>query len=227
MPDWWTYSLSDFLLFSPRTYYRLLERHNQSVWPGQIVTIGLGLLILGLLRHPSPRQGRIICIVLGLLWALVAWVFLWTRYASINWAATYVVPAFLVEALLFLWLAASRAGWSFRIARTTAGISGATLFIVSLALYPALALLAGRPWGQAEIFGIAPDPTVVGTLGLVLLAEGRSAWVLLFVPIAWCLMSGATLWALGSPEAWLLLSIPALCLTALAPGKRLISRGAP
>jgi hypothetical protein len=216
MPDWWTYSLSDFLLFSPRTYYRLLQRHNESMWPGQLVTMGLGFLILALLRHPSPRQSRVICIALALLWALVAWAFLWNRYASINWAVTYVVPGFLVEVLLFLGLAARGVGPSFRMARSAAGIAGATLFILALVLYPALAPLAGRHWGQAEIFGITPDPTVIGTLGLLLLAEGRSTWMLLIVPIAWCLMSGATLWALGSPEAWLLLLLPPLSVMALA-----------
>ena len=35
MPEWWTYSLSDFLMFSPRTYYRLFELHNAAIWPAQ------------------------------------------------------------------------------------------------------------------------------------------------------------------------------------------------
>ena len=43
MSEWWTYSLSDFLLFSPRTYYRLFELYNVAIWPLQLV---------------SPRAGR-------------------------------------------------------------------------------------------------------------------------------------------------------------------------
>ena len=105
---------------------------------------------------------------------------------------------------------------SFRPGRDRVGIVGSALLILSLALYPALAPLAGRPWEQAEIFGIAPDPTAIGTLGLVLLADGRGTRRLLVVPIAWCLFSGATLWALGSPEAWILLLAPALALGTLA-----------
>jgi hypothetical protein len=31
--------------------------------------------------------------------------------------------------------------------------------------------LFGRPWLQAEIFGIAPDPTVVATLGVLMTAD--------------------------------------------------------
>ena len=33
MSEWWTYTLSDFLLFSPRTYYRLFELHHRALWP--------------------------------------------------------------------------------------------------------------------------------------------------------------------------------------------------
>ena len=33
MSEWWSYSPSDFLLFSARTYYRLFEIHNAALWP--------------------------------------------------------------------------------------------------------------------------------------------------------------------------------------------------
>lgn len=63
------------------------------------------------------------------------------------------------------------------------------------------------PLAQAEIFGIAPDPTALGTLGLLVLAEGapRTRRALLVAPLLWCLLSGATLLAMGSPEAWIML----------------------
>ena len=64
--------------------------------------------------------------------------------------------------------------------------------------------LAGRAWSQVEIFGIAPDPTVVATLGLVLRAPVGQRWTLLPIPLAWCAMSGATAWAMGSPDAWVM-----------------------
>src|SRR4029453_3480590 len=69
-------------------------------------------------------------------------------------------------------------------------------FIVS---HPAVicALPAATPadhvqWLQAEIFGIAPDPTVVATLG-VLVAADRTLWELLVVPLPWWVISGGPL----------------------------------
>ena len=41
MSEWWTYSLTSFLLFSARTYYRLFELYNADVWPLQIATLAV------------------------------------------------------------------------------------------------------------------------------------------------------------------------------------------
>lgn len=207
MPEWWTYSLSDFLLFSPRTYYRLIERHNLAVWPAQLAAYGAGAAIAVLLGDPTRRRGRAIAAVLAAVWAWVGWAFVAARYSTINWAAAYFAWLFAVEALLLAWLgvAAGRVRFGWR--GGAAGLVGGGLFAGALGLYPLLAPAAGRGWAQAEIFGIAPDPTVLGTLGLLVLAEGeaRARRSLMVMPLLWCLLSGATLLAMGSPEAWILL----------------------
>lgn len=217
MSEWWSYTLSDFLLFSPRTYYRLLERYNEALWPAQILTLGIGLGIFGLLRRPGAWQGRLIAAILAILWGWIGWAFLWKRYATINWAAIYLVPLFAVQVLLLLWTGVVRPGLAFRSGRHRAGLLGTALLFLSLALYPVMAPVSGRPWQQAEIFGIAPDPTAIATMGLLLLSGGRTRWGLLVVPVLWCLVSGATLWALGSPEAWV---PPLAALLALAASIR-------
>jgi hypothetical protein len=56
MSEWWTYRLTSFLLFSPRTYYRLIELYNESIWPAQLAAAACGLTIAVLLamdrEHP-------------------------------------------------------------------------------------------------------------------------------------------------------------------------------
>jgi Family of unknown function (DUF6064) len=207
MPEWWTYSLADFLLFSPRTYYRLIERHNLALWPAQLLALALGAVIAGLLRRPKPARGRAIAAILAVLWAWVGWTFVAGRYATINWAASYFAWLFAAEVLLLGWLGVARASLRFRWRRDPAGLVGGALFVGSLALHPVLAPALGRGWTQSELFGIAADPTVLGTLGLLLMSEGspRPRTALLAAPLVWCLLGGATLWALGSPEAWIVL----------------------
>lgn len=198
MSEWWKYTISDFLMFSPRAYYRMIERYNEAVWPAQLVTLGLGLVIAWLLWRSGPRQGRVVSGVLAALWAWVAWAYLWKRYATINWTATYVAWAFAIEVALLVGLGVVRGSLSLRRSGSIAGVAGVGLLALSLAVYPLIAVLAGRGWRQTEVFGITPDPTAIATIGLLLLAEGRARWPLLVVPVLWCLFSGATQWAMGS-----------------------------
>jgi hypothetical protein len=218
MPEWWTYGLTDFLLFSPRTYYRLIERHNLAVWPAQLVTLALGVAIAALLLRPTRGRSRAIAGMVALLWAWVGGAFVAGRYATINWAASYFAGLFAAEVLLLCWLGVAMASLRFGGRRDAAGLLGAVLFTGSVALYPLLAPVLGRGWTQSEVFGIAPDPTVLGTLGVLLMADGapRSRWALLAPPMIWCLVSGATLWAMGSPEKWILLPAAVVAPTIFA-----------
>jgi hypothetical protein len=205
----WSYRLSDFLLFSPRVYWRMFELHNAALWPLPVAMLALGIAMFAVVIL-RPRQSRqAVAILLAVLWAWVGWSFVWERYATINWAAAYAAPLFAIEALLLSAVGgiAKRLSFDQRGARRALG-----LLLIALALaYPLLAPLFGRPWQAAEIFGMAPDPTAIGTLGFLVMARGKSVLPLYLVPVLWCLMSVLTLWAMEDAQAWML----ALALTLL------------
>ena len=94
-----------------------------------------------------------------------------------------------------MWSGAIRNRLSF-----VASTPGVALVAYAVLLHPLIAPLTGRPWVQAEVFGIAPDPTAIATLG-VILAATRAHWHLLILPVIWCVISGLTLWTMESPEA--------------------------
>ena len=209
MSEWWTYRLDDFLLFSPRVYWRLFEAQNAALWPLQLATTAAGLaLVLLILRRPGramPWTG----LLLAPLWAFVAWSFLLQRYAGINWAVPYLAPAFFVQALLLLAAALLSGGPAMGRPDAIAG-AGLGLSLAGLLLYPLLSLAFGRPLAAAEVFGIVPDPTVVVTVGLLLTMNGRWLAVLLPIPLLWCLFSGLTLLTMGEMQAWLIMASAAL-----------------
>lgn len=203
MIEWWTYTLSDFLMFAPRTYWRLVELHNAALWPAQVTALLAGAVaLLSLWRGVAAPA---VCVLLALLWAWVGWAFLAQRYAAINWAAEGFAVAFFAEATL--WLVAAGVGWRATTVNAEPGTSlprraGLLLWLVALAGYPLLAPLAGRPWTQAELFGVMPDPTALATLGSLLLwHHGHLPRVwragLAIVPLGWCVIGGATLLAMN------------------------------
>ncbi|HYD71152.1 DUF6064 family protein [Azospirillum sp.] len=208
MSEWWTYALSDFLLFSPRTYYRLFELYNAAVWPGQVPALALGGALAALPVLRVSWGGRMAAAILAVCWLWVAWGYLYTRYATINWAAEYMAMAFVGQALLLV--AIGVLGGRLRFGqRPWVGIA---FVLFAVAVQPLIGPLAGRTWAQVELFALAPDPTAVATLG-VLLAAQRVRWELFVLPLAWCAVGGATLWTMEAPDAWVLPAAGGLALT--------------
>lgn len=220
MSEWWSYRPGDFLLFAPRSYWRLFELENAAQWPLPLVALALGAGMLVLLRRPRRWSGRAVALVLALAWAWVGWRFVGERYAAINWAAVYVAPLFYVQAVLLAWFGAVRDGLNLSAGsrgptRPGPGRLGLALYAYALILHPLTALAAGRPPAGAEVAGIAPDPTAIATLGvLVMLPGGGVAGPLLAIPLAWCLMSWATLAIMGAWQAWIPLAAAAIALAA-------------
>src|SRR5215212_2754101 len=66
MSEWWTYALEDFLLFSPRVYWRMFELHNEAVWPLHVVALLLGSAILVWVVRPRPWSDRAISVLIGI-----------------------------------------------------------------------------------------------------------------------------------------------------------------
>jgi hypothetical protein len=217
MSEWWTYRPSDFLMFAPDTYWRQFELHNAALWPLPLLVsaalVGLAAALLS--RAPRHRIAllRFWLAAMALCTAFVGWGFLWQRYASINWAAAWFAMGFATLAAGLLAMACwpglrptpSRWRWHAAMA----------LLVWTALLHPVLPLVAGWPLAQAQWVSAAPDPTVLATLGALLAVHavtrvGRVLWrCLLGLGLAWCAISAATLWTMGSAQGWTLAALAA------------------
>jgi hypothetical protein len=196
MSAWWTYSISDFLLFSRETYFRLFERYHHDVWPLQIAALAAGIAILALVL--SGKGGRTIAILLAIAWLWVAWAFHIRRFATIQWAATYYAAAFVIQSLLVLWTGAIRNRFD---GQTRGRWPGLALIALAVAVPPFLP-------GRIELFALTPDPTALATIGVVLALGARPRTSLLVIPLLWCAVTCATLWSMRTPDALLPLLAP-------------------
>lgn len=196
MSEWWTYTLSDFLMFSPRTYWRLIELYNRDFWPLHVPVLAAGLTVLWLAAARRVQAFRLVAVVLAASWCWVGWAFLWERYATINWAAQYVALAFAVQALLLMGTSLMPGNTAARPDTAWRGLGW--LLAAAGLVYPLVGLAAGRPWVQAEAVGMAPEPTALFTLGLLLLGgqpASRAGRALLFpIPVLCLLLGAATGW---------------------------------
>lgn len=195
MTEWWTYGLSDFLMFSPAAYWRLVARYNAVWWPGQVLAVAAGLTLWLQLRRSTAQSHRVALVVLAGAWAWVGWAFFAQRYAEIFVAARWVGAACGAQAVALV----AAAAWPASEPRgTQARPFGWALVAIGL-LYPLLSVMSRRGWNEAEVFGFMPDPTALVTLGALLALPqlAPALRVLLAVtPLA--------IFALGMATRWLI-----------------------
>jgi len=204
MPEWWTYRLSDLLLFSPRTYYRMFELYHGGIWPVHVIALASGASIAALARRVDIWAQRMVAGVLAAWWLWVGIAFHLNRYATINWSAKYFAALFVIQGLLLAWCGIARGGLRLDFPRSTVHRVAAGLLVITI-IYPVFGRLAGREWNQVEVLGLTPDPTAIGTLALLALSVPKSPRPLFIIPVLWCAIGAATLWALGSPETWVVI----------------------
>ena len=208
----------DLLLFEPRVYWRLFALENGALWPAQPALLAAGAVLVACLLSGRRPSGRWLGPALGAAWLWTGWQFVSLRYGTVNWAAPTLAWGFLAEAAL---LAAFGLSGRFALERRRSVWPGAALLASALFAWPLLAPLDGRPWDQAEVFAIAPDPTAIATLGLLALAA-RNRWTLLLsiLPAAWLAVSALTLFAMGAWQGWAVLTALAAGLAAASLPRR-------
>ena len=163
MTEWWTYGLSDFLMFSPQAYWRLVARYNAAWWPAQALATVAPLALLAAMRSRHAWAVRAGLLLLAIGWGWLGWAFHWQRYAEIFLAAPWTAAVCALQALLLVMAAA------LPLRGVNRQPAAAAWLLAALALlYPLLAPLTGHPWAEAEVFGFMPEPTALATLGAVL-----------------------------------------------------------
>jgi hypothetical protein len=201
------------LPYSAEVLYALLAGYNAALWPAQVLATVLALAALALAFRPRAWSSRAIALVLAAGWAVCGYVFHLQHFQAINFFAGYFAPVFLLQALLLLWTGTLRGRLAFRIRHDAASGQGLALIATALVLVPLLGWLGGYGLEGAAIVGLAPAPTLLFTLGLLLQAEGRTPVYLLVLPLVAAGIGAAEAWFLRLP--WEALP-PALALLAVA-----------
>jgi len=194
--------------------------YNAAVWPAQAVALALALIAVWLSVWPRRGAGRAVGVLLAAGWLWCGLVFFPRYLAQLDFMAPVYGWAFVTQAGLLLWALVWRPLRPRAPARA-AGVAGLALAFLAVCGLPLVSGLGEAGFAAARVVGIVPGPTVIFTLALLLLAEGRVPRLLLIVPLLWCGVAAVTGWALGVPEslAVVLLALPAVGLL-LWPARR-------
>ncbi len=187
------------LSYTAEVFYAFLEEYNLAVWPAQFVAFGLAFIACFLV-FSSRQSGRIVVGILVLFWLWCAVVFFWFQFGEIDFSAPAYAGFFALQAVLLSVAAIRQAGLAFASIRDPGGSAGHALILFGLVGYPLVMIAFGHPLAAVEIVGTAPAPTVIFTLGAMLLMIPRAPWYLPVIPLAGAAVLGVNAWFLELTE---------------------------
>jgi hypothetical protein len=188
------------LPFTADVLFSSFEQYNRALWPLPILALVLALAALLLTLRPVRGGDRAIGALLAIAWLWVGVRYHTMQRAAIDFAAPLYGAFFVLEGLLLAWTGAIRGKLAFRFRAGLSGWIGLVLALVATIAWPLADWLWGPGLPSVRLVGLAPAPTALVTLGLLLLIQGRTPLHLTVIPLLWTLVAGATAWILGIPQ---------------------------
>lgn len=173
------------LPFTEDQFFGIFEIYNRAIWPAQIAAYMLGALAIGFAFSRAPYRGRLISAVLAIFWLWMGIAYHWVYFSAINDAAHLFGFMFILQGLLFAWFGVIKGRPSFAFQNNLSGWAGVVLILYAMAVYPLIGVTLGHGYPKSPMFGVAPCPTTIFTLGLLLWASAAVPWTLIVVPILW------------------------------------------
>ena len=205
------------LPFSQDAFFAVFGRYNTLVWPLIPIFYLLGAASAALLFRPSRVATLSISSSLAAMWLVNGAGYHWTFFREINPTAAIFGAVFVLQAALLVVLALQNSDLRFSARRDVRSVVGLILVLFAAILYPVWGWIAGRVWPDMPVLGVAPCPTTIFTIGILLMGSWRVVRWLLILPGLWATVGGSAAILLGVPQDFgLLASLALLILLAVA-----------
>ena len=186
--------------FTIEQFLGVIDAYNAAIWPIQILAYGHGLIAVSALWFRKPLAAQLIQSILALMWALNGIGYHFLFFAEINPIAKGFAAFFVLQSIIFAVSVFAPSDLRFEVRldfRSTAGLS---FIVYALLIYELLGYRVGHGLMAGPLFGVAPCPTTVFTIGMLLLARGKWVVWLSIIPLLWSLVGLAAALQLRIPE---------------------------
>jgi hypothetical protein len=206
--------------FTIDQFLGVFAAYNAAIWPVQIVAAVLGLTAVVALWRRWQIASWLIPAILALMWALNGIGYHFMFFAAINPAAPLFAAFFVAQAILFAIGAIPATGMRFETGHDFRTRIGAGFIAYAMVVYPIIGIWAGHGLMKGPMFGVAPCPTTIFTIGILLMARGRSVAWLAIIPVLWSLVGLAAALQLGMLEDLALALAGAAIVVVRSPARR-------
>jgi hypothetical protein len=153
----------------------------------QIVTYVLGVLSVVLVVKKQRFSDKAIVGTLSLLW-------LWSGVATFiiafgDLSAQYYAwgTLWIIQGLIFLYAGLVKSRLTFGFNGEWYNYVGLIFVAYALVMYPIIGSISGHPYPLGPIFGIAPCPVCIFTVGMLLLSVEKVPLFVMGIPFLWSL----------------------------------------
>lgn len=186
--------------FTIGEFFAVFAQYNEAIWPLPVVAHGAAIIVIALMFVPGRASAALVTLMLAAMWAVNGIGYHWMFFSDINPMARVFAALFVVEAVALAVSTYAFRDLRFAVRRDARSLIGLLLVAFALVVYPAWGWLAGHAYPAMPMFGVAPCPTTIFTVGVLLLGTWNAVRALLVIPIFWSAVGGTAALLLGVPQ---------------------------
>jgi hypothetical protein len=192
------------LPFDSEQFHEIFATYNSAIGAAPAVAWLLGVAGVLYALRPGPVRSRVTAAILALLWFWDGVIYHGFYFLQINDAALLFAALFVAEGVLILHYGVLRGRLLFYYGNQSRHVAGALMLAFALLLYPLAGLASGQRYPALPLFGVAPCPTTIYTLGLLLWAMEDCPEPLWLLPLLWAVIGTSAAYLLEVPQDYAL-----------------------
>jgi len=186
--------------FTVDEFFDVFARYNNAILPMQVIAYLAAAVAFAQLRATGLWQSKVITATLAAMWAMNGIGYHLMFFTDVNPAAWAFGVAFLVQAGALAGSTHLFPNLRFSVGRDAISIFGLLLVAFAAIAYPIWGWFAGHVYPAYPAFGLAPCPTTIFTIGMLLLGTWSAARWLLIIPVLWAAVGGLAALQLDVPQ---------------------------
>jgi hypothetical protein len=110
---------------------------------------------------------------------------------------------FVLQGAIFLIVGTLQSRMRFEVAYNMRSVAGLAFILYAGVIYPGLGIALGHSYPHTPLFGVAPCPVTIFTLGWFLLSRSALQWWMIAISVLWSLIGGTAAFLLDVLQDWL------------------------
>ena len=173
--------------FTLQQFLEVFTRYNEGVFPMQILFYLMGAIAIYLALKPNAHSDKIISSIMAFFWLWMGVVYHLIYFTEINNLAYFFGAFFILQSILFVVLGVFQDRFSFQFRTDKYGVTGMSLIVFALIIYPILGYFFNHVYPSSPTFGL-PCPTTIFTFGLLLFNIKKCPILILIIPCMWSII---------------------------------------